>query len=280
MKHFGMIYVTVAVVGTAAVFFGAPKFAKYRTPQAEPAVPVSPSSSKTQVKPPPREQPPSFYQIGMARLMTNATWGITRQETSFYSKTGDNRGKIPAGTAFRKWSVHESSRGRMLAVTPYVPGRRYSLTSLVASVSTLLFTGNPDDLPAPQYAALTNYYALSGKIAARRTALQQAAASKSPYYADATKTYKRYQGFLEESRAIARKRDRASGPERTRLETILNERKTEEAKLTRSMKDANEKFKDWKEKNKALFEIEDDDRIETWREEMNNLRGRISGLAI
>lgn len=281
MKHFGLIYVTVAVAGTVAVFFGAPKFAKYRTPSA--GVESGPDASVSTATPtaaPIREQPPSFYQIALARRMTNATWGVTRQETPFYSLSGDNRGKIPAGTAFRKWDVCESSRGRMLAVTPYVPGRRYALTSLVASSSTLLLTGNPDDLPVPQYAALTNYYTLAGKIAARRAELQQAVAAKSPYYAEATRRYKQYQAFLDAGRAIARKRDRAAGSERTRLETILNERKTEEAKLARSTKAANDKYKEWKEKNKERFDIKDDDRIEAWRGEMEALRKRIPGLAI
>lgn len=287
MKHFGVIYATVAVAGTAAVFFAAPKFAKYRAPRTTPshlradALRDDGAPDPESLKPPAREQPPSFYQIALARRMTNATWGVTRQETSLYSLSGRNLGKLPAGVAFRKWDVRESSRGRMLAVAPYVPGQRYSTTTLIASAAALLLTGNPDDLPPPQYAALTNYYALSGKIAARRAELQQAVSSECPHYEEATELYKRYQAFLEAGRAIARKRDRAAGPEKTRLETLLNERKTPEAKLARSVKDANEKFKAWKEQNKARFDaVEGDERIGDWREEQGKLREHIPGLAI
>jgi len=311
MKFFWPIYLTVAAVGTTGVFVAAPLARPYvpewlkisvstvadagrsvvaariesadRTAvRAEPAptdpVPVGqalPATQETQLE----EMPPALHGIYLAQRGEKPGWGVTHQRTVYYTLDGTHAGHVEGGALLDFHGTRTSSKGGM--VECILQEENIPATPMLVSVSDVyLFTGHYRKLSPRQRQDLKAYYALCGKIAARKKELLQLAADKNPFFTEYQAAYKRLMAHIETAKELSLKRDKASELEKMRIEDSLRQMKMAEAQLRKTYDAIHLKFRTWKEQHaNEIAKPENDAQVQQWTQQRLALIPRVPGLA-
>lgn len=292
MKHFTPIYLSAALIGTAAVWWIAPRFASEEDPDEVPAenAPVAapepadtPGDEGAASKKPSDDllEPPSFLGIYVAKKNEPSTWGIIIKETPFYTGKGENQGTVKGGELFRFTKTITSSKGEM-AVCQFVNRKEDAETAyLVKKADALLFTGDYTKLHSTQLAALQRYYLLRGQVAAKREVILLNAAEKNPYFREYQRLYKAYTVLAEEAKKLEERQNATTGMEREKAMEALRVLKVKEAPISKEYAEIRKKYNDWKAANIDIEKLTNKNiDIMRWRAEMNELRGTIPGLAL
>ncbi|MBR4171050.1 MAG: hypothetical protein IKR48_05310 [Kiritimatiellae bacterium] len=290
MKFFWPVYLSVAVVGSAAIFFLAPKLGWQRESVAEqgperitvsanlPTDVTRRTASGSDALPHVTGQDPISLGIFLARPNQNPEWGITARETIRYSARGKNLGPIPAATIFRFHKKIKSEDGNQLVSCSIIPGNP-SETSLVALASTRLFVGDPNRLSAKHRETMLAYYRLAGQIARRKEDLAREAAAKNPFFVAWSQARKNLRQHQAESRQLTAQRERASGDASMKLTEKLQKRRYDQAALEQKERAAYAQYADWKKKHpEATPDAEKDPKVEALRKQMTALEPTITGL--
>ena len=297
MKFFWPVYLTVAVTGTAVIYFLAPKLGWQRESAGEqdpPRITVSANlptngmnrvvsgtvaaSATPDALPPVAGQDPISLGIFPARPNQTPDWGITVRDTVRYSVRGKNLGLIPAATIFRFHKKIKSEDGSQL-VSCSLNLNQPSETSLVAFASTRLFVGDPNRLSAKQRETMSAYYRLAGQIASRKEELARESAAKNPFFTAWSQARKNLRQHQAESRRLTAERDRASGDASMKLTGTLQKRRYDQASLEQKERAAYAQYTDWRKKHpEATLDAEKDPKVQSWRKQMSVLEPTITGL--
>lgn len=300
MRLFWPIYLTSVVVGTAAVFMAAPLarpfvsrgYGAERAGPAEAAAPEAAPAPAPAAAPQPAarpaaaqaveddDAPPAMLGVYRASSGDRPEWGVTGLRTTYYKLDGMRQGTVPGGVLFDVARARQSSKGAMLECL-FLHNGATNGPFLVSRKDVTLFTASHAKLSSRQLDALKAYYALNGKIGARKTDLLQASASKNPYYAAANAAYQTYLAHVSKAKELAAKRETTTELARARLEDELREMKVAEVKIKADLDAANQKFREWKEQHAAeIAKPENDPEIKRWTAEMAELRKVVPGLAM
>ncbi len=309
MKRFWLVYLLCIVAGTAVVYWTAPLarpyVARWRGAEGSadatartdgstagrPAEPrdeaalrdVSPRSQPEQSAAPAgadEEAPPALLGIYRAATGDTPTWGVTGQRTTYYKLDGTRQGAVPGGVLFDVSRARQSSKGAMIECT-FLHNGATNGPFLVSRKDVNLYTASHTKLSQRQLDALKTYYALNGKIGARKQELLQASAAKNPHFAGANAAYQRYLAHVNKAKELTERRDTVTGPERSQLEDQLREMKVAEVRLKAELEAANQKFREWKEQHAGeIAKPEQDPEIKRWSAEMADLRKAVPGLAL
>lgn len=311
MRFFWPIYLTVAAVGTAGVFVAAPLARPYipewlkisvpTVPDAEQSVVAarSQSAERTAVRvepaptaPVPVEQalaatreaqleelPPALNGIYLAQRGERPGWGVTHQRTVYYTLDGTRAGHVEGGALLEFHGTRTSSKGGM--VECILQEDNIPATPMLVSASDVyLFTGDHRKLSPRQRDDLKAYYALTGKIAARKKELLQLAADRNPFFTEYQAAYKTLMAHIETAKALSLKRDKASELEKMRIEDSLRQMKMTEAQLRKTYDAIHLKFRTWKEQHaNEIAKPENDAQVQQWTQQRLALIPRVPGLA-
>ena len=297
MRNFWLIYLITAAAATVGVYVAAP-MARPLVPNAlkrapvvadsrQPAdakaadrstaapSPVAPMSQVEEVD----ELPPALHGIYLARSNEKPGWGITRHAISYYLPNGTRVGQVDGGVLFDFQNTRTSSKGNM--VECILHGENIPATPmLVNTADVLLFTGDYRKLSPVQLAALNQYYALSGKIAARKKELLQESAQKNPFFATYQASYNTLTRHTEQAKELTAQRDKAMDSERMRIEDKLREMKLAEIQIRKDYDAIHQKFRAWKDQHaNELTKPENDASIQQWMQQQTDLLPRVPGLA-
>lgn len=239
----------------------------------------APREAPQQVVRPDEEQPPALNGIFLAQRGDKPGWGVTHQRASYYTLEGARVGGVAGGVILEYRNAHTSSKGGMVECVIYENGSP-SAPLLVSTKDVFLFTGTFRKLSERQIKDVQAYYALSGKIASRKTELLQAAAAKNPHFAVYNAAHTALMAHIESAKELAGKRDRATELEKTQLEDRLREMKIAETRLRTEYDAQLLKFRTWKQEHASeIAKPENDPDVKKWMQEMAALRPRIPGLA-
>jgi len=316
MRFFWPCYFSAAVIGTAAVYVGAP-FARpflsglrreapprearsaaavAAAPEAREAGPAAPAAMPDAVAregarsapPPPvrdarpaeaEETMPALLGIFLAQPKERPGWGVTRQQTAVFTPDGARLREIPAGTLLEFRGVRASSKGQMIECL-LVQTDSLSPPPLVSGADVLLFTGSHKRLSARQRADLQAYYELNGRILRRKNELLQIAGAKNPHFAAYREAHAKLMGNIDRARELAARRDRLTDFEKMQAENHLRELKVSEARLRAEYDAIHARFREWKARHaEELPDPEKDPSVTAWRREMGERRASIAGLA-
>jgi hypothetical protein len=315
MRFFWPCYLSVAVIGTAAVYFGAPfarpfvsglrrlppqeearsviaaavtaPEAREPGPAAEPGA-AAREAERTTAPPPPvrdagsgeeaEETMPALLGIFLAHPKERPGWGVTRQHTAVFTPDGARLREIPAGTLLEFRGVRASSKGQMVECL-LVQTDSLSPLRLVSRADVFLFTGSHKSLSARQRADLQAYYERNGRIVRRKNELLQIAGAKNPHFTAYREAHAKLMENIDRARERAARRDRLTGSEKLRLENQLRELKVSEARLRTEYDAVHARFRAWKTQHAGeLPDPEKDPSVIAWRQEMDGHRASIAGL--
>ena len=312
MRFFWPIYLVSALVGTAGVYFVAP-FARpyvpelFRLPKpaqqnARPAsVPVTaparvPDEAGESVRQPDatrpaeaaaqadnkssEEMPPALNGIYLAQRGEKPGWGVTHQRTVFYTLEGVRAGSVEGGVMLDFRGTHSSSKGGMVECVLYEHGSP-SAPLLVGVKDVFLFTGSFTKLSARQREAVQAYYALSGKIANRKTELLQASAVKNPFFDAYQNAHKALMAHIDRAQALVKQREQTTAEQdKVRLADELREMKVMETRIRAEYDAIHLKFRTWKQEHaNEIAQPERDPSITLWTKQKTDLIAQMPGLA-
>ena len=308
MRFFWPIYLASALVGTAGVYFVAPFARPYvpelfrlptkaAQPSARPAsAPVAaparvPDAAGESVRPPAdaaaradntssEETPPALNGIYLAQRGEKPGWGVTHQRTVFYTIEGVRAGSVEGGVLLDFRGTHSSSKGGMVECVLYEHGSP-SAPLLVGVKDVFLFTGSFTKLSARQREAVQAYYALSGKIANRKTELLQASAVKNPFFDTYQNAHKALMAHIDRAQALVKQREQATAEQdKVRLADELREMKVMETRLRAEYDAIHLKFRTWKQEHaNEIAQPERDPSIKLWTKQKTDLIAQMPGLA-
>jgi hypothetical protein len=311
MRYFWPIYLVAAAAGTAGVYIAAP-FARPYAPaflkpspasapdgsgpppapanpseprSAEPSAPAVPAQTAAPAGSPPSqhatadELPPALHGIYLAQRGEKPSWGITRQQTVYYTLDGARVGTVDGGILIDFLGARTSSRGSMVECVLHAPN--VPATPLLISLDdACLFIGDYRKLSANQTADLKTYYVFSDKIAQRKKELLQVSATKNPFFETYQARYKILMAHVDKAKELTVQRDKAMDLERLRIEEQLSEMKVAENQIRREYQELHQKFKTWKEQHAGeIPQPENDPSIQQWTRQRAELISRIPGLA-
>lgn len=308
MRFFWPIYLVSALVGTAGVYFVAPFARPYvpelfrlptkaAQPSARPAsVPVTvparvPDEAGESVRQPAdaatradntssEEMPPALNSIYLAQRGEKPGWGVTHQRTVFYTLEGVRAGSVEGGVLLDFRGTHSSSKGGMVECVLYEHGSP-SAPLLVGVKDVFLFTGSFTKLSARQREAVQTYYALSGKIANRKTELLQASAVKNPFFDTYQSAHKALMAHIDRAQTLVKQREQTTAEQdKVRLADELREMKVMETRLRAEYDAIHLKFRKWKQEHAAeIAQPERDPSIKQWTKQKTDLIAQMPGLA-
>ena len=292
MKHFVPIYLSTALISTAAVYWIAPRFASEEEPEAvqEPAAPSSdrtetPSSAKTERGNSSASdtffEPPAYLGICVAKKNEASTWGIVMKETPYYAENGTSQGKMKGGELFHFKKIVSSSKGDM-AVCQFVNRKENAETLyLIKKGDALLFTGEYKKLHPKQLDALQRYYLLRGQVAAKRDLILVNAAEKNPHFREYQRLYKEYTALVEEAKKLEQIQNQSTGLAREKAMDQLRALRVKEAPISKQYAEIRQKYNEWKTANVDVDKLVNRNiDIVRWRSEMDALRDTIPGLTL
>ena len=301
-----------AVAGTAVVYVAAPlarphvpAFMKFSAAPA-PASGVQPSATARAQSPEPEagraappeserahtaperpapedaqldEMPPALHGIYLAQRGEKPGWGVTHQRTVYYTLDGTRAGHVEGGALLDFHGTRTSSKGGMIECI--LQEENIPATPMLVSTSDVyLFTGDYRKLSPRQRQDLKAYYALCGKIAARKKELLQLAADKNPFFAEYQAAYKTLMAHIEKAKELSLKRDKASELEKMRIEDSLRQMKMTEAQFRKAYDAIHLKFRTWKEQHaNEIAKPENDAQVQQWTQQRLALIPRVPGLA-
>jgi predicted aconitase with swiveling domain len=308
MKIFPVIYVSAALLGSAAVWLAAPLARPFmssllRKKEPDVADKIDPMLANNRVvagpefiprsaaedaaaaaggsrrDTAPEDDPPAL--LGIFRVTGRETpeWGVLKVRTNFYDTEGKRLGDVPAGLVIDFMESRKSSKGSMVLCKFLHKGREHG-PYLVKRADMVLFTGKLTSLSERQRKNLEEYYRTRGLMEERRIAVMQQIAMKNPHYAQYKAAYDKYMEHIDAAKDLAEQRDQATGLTRSNLDDRLRRMKNEEVALKNSYDEIHKKYREWKNANaSALPDSATDPQIIEYRREMRTLAERIPGLA-
>ncbi|MDD4175337.1 MAG: hypothetical protein PHN34_13955 [Kiritimatiellae bacterium] len=225
------------------------------------------------------ELPPALNGIYLAQRGERPGWGVTHQRTVYYTLDGTRAGHVEGGALLEFHGTRTSSKGGM--VECILQEDNIPATPMLVSASDVyLFTGDHRKLSPRQRDDLKAYYALTGKIAARKKELLQLAADRNPFFTEYQAAYKTLMAHIETAKALSLKRDKASELEKMRIEDSLRQMKMTEAQLRKTYDAIHLKFRTWKEQHaNEIAKPENDAQVQQWTQQRLALIPRVPGLA-
>jgi len=302
MKNFWMIYFVTFVVGSVTVYVVAPKAgpavsAYLRGPSPAPgggAAPVAGQTENEQTAPKveadrPADVPvktldeddmsPALEGIFLAKANEQPGWGITSHKISYYRADGSYVGSVDGGVLFDCANTVTSSKGTMVECRFLQEGMTTD-AFLIGRKDATFFIGSHKKLSRARIRAMKDYYALNGKIEARKAELLEKGAAQNPHLAAARAAHEAYQKSIHEAARLEQMRARLADTERMELEDQLRELKLKEGPLKKTFEEAQDKFTAWKKAHAAdLPQPENDADIQAWTQEKKRLAAALPGLA-
>ena len=308
MRKFWIIYIVVAVVGSAGVYFLAPwarplmercvkqgenkvvadnsKFMSSTFVSAgdyDNSLPVDMSAevvtNSVIQSGDVFDDPPALIGIYRATGRDKPKWGVTRIKTNLYADDGRHLGEVPAGIVANYQDVRVSSMGSMVLCTLLYKGKEHG-PGLLKQKDICLFTGDYMKLSKDQRGNLEAYYKTKGAMEERKIDLMHQFAIQNPYYTSYKAAYDGYMAHIGASKKLSMTHDITMGLKRSRLEDQLRKMKNEEAKLQKRYNAIHAKYKGWKDQNAAkLPDTVKDSRVREYRIELRRLARLIPGLA-
>lgn len=290
MKVFLPLYITVAVVGTVAIYLWGPRFRRSSpapvsprvlVPQVGSAVVHSSSSSSSPSEAVEDLLPPAYYDIRPVAKGDSVTWGVTAQEARLYGPHGEGLARLKGGVFIRfvKWT-HSPTKGDLVACTLVdepTPAQPYCL---LLKKDLLLLSGDRSKLAASQLGALKKFYSLRGEYLVRKKALLQKEASKNPFFSRYQTLYQKLTAHAERARVLEERRQKESISEleRERLMDQLARMRQEEGKVRREYDGIRAKYNQWKKENQHLDSIRSDATLQAHQKAMSACAPLIPGL--
>jgi len=299
MKNFWMIFNVTAVVGSVGIYIAAPMagphvmafFRMEAPPVAEPLLEAV-SAGGTDEPPAPvrspadapaasdeRDSSPSLLEIYPARSNEQPGWGVTSHKIPYYKADGSNAGMVEGGVLFDCGKMSTSSKGVVIEcrfLQEGMPGG----TFFIGRKDAQFFTSTHQKLSKSRLQALKSYYALNGKIEARRAEILEQGANQNPYFASARAAHEAYQKHIQDAQQLEQMRDKLEGTKRMDLEDKLRAMKMNEGALTKTFKETQDKFTEWKKAHAdSVPKPEDDTNIQEWTREKKRLAAALPGLA-
>ena len=179
------------------------------------------------------------------------SWGMTLTSASYYSLSGENRGRLPGGAIMDIQDTRSSSKGDMsegrverdnTMVGPY----------LVAVSDLVRFNVPRSEVPAETITLLKQYYGLKGKLDQRIIDLKKQAVIANPCAAAYGEAVQKYNAFGEREKLLTAKRDAATGADRMRLMDQLRELIPESQRLLRAVESTKADYNKWKAANPGV----------------------------
>ena len=277
--RFWLDYILTAVVGTLAVYYGAPQLQSSvssrdisRTPAVVveniPAEPAMPPPSASRPVPPAGNPTVPVVPVAPVAPVAPATptavlpstpsapppssslpWGMTVTRTACYSPEGANLGMLAGGATVESQGRRTSSAGEMV-VCRLQRGAEWAGPYLIAAADLVLFQMPRQDVPAENLQLLKEYYEYKGRLDARLAELKKPRGdSGNPYAAEYRRTADEYNAFVERSQRLTAQRDRATGAERARLIDQLRGMIGEGQRLKAAFDQAQDKHRKWQSGN-------------------------------
>ena len=240
-----------------------------------PAGQALPATQEVQLE----ELPPALHGIYLAQRGERPGWGVTHQRTVYYTLDGGHAGHVEGGALLDFHGTRTSSKGGM--VECILQEDNVPATPMLVSASDVyLFTGDHRKLSPQQRDNLKAYYALTGKIAARKKELLQQAADRNPFFAEYQAAYKTLMAHIEKAKELSLKRDKASELEKMRIEDSLRQMKMAETQLRKTYDAIHLKVRTWKEQHaNEIAKPENDAQVQQWTQQRLALIPRVPGLA-
>jgi acetyl/propionyl-CoA carboxylase alpha subunit len=206
-------------------------------------------------------------------------WGVTSRKIPYYKADGTYVGTVEGGILFDCGKTHTSSRGAMIECTFLQEGIPHD-TFFIGRKDAQFFTASYQKLSKSRTQALKGYYALSGKIEARRLELLEKGANQNPHFASARVAHDTFQKHIQDAKQLELQRDKLEGTRRMELEDKLREMKMKESALKKTFEEAQDKFTAWKKTHAdSLPQPENDKDIQEWTREKKRLAAALPGLA-
>jgi len=304
MKFFWKIFVVTFVVGSVIIYVAAPMLGSRvmacfhrdepSPDEMTPAVAVHEESIRTTVAVSAPVRPagasqkvqdtddtsPALEGVYLAKPNEQPGWGVTSHRVSYYKMDGARMGTVEGGLLFDcEGTITSEEKGVMVKCRFLQEGLSDELF-LVGRKNAQFFTATHRKLSKARIQALKDYYALNGKIEARKAEMLEKNAERNPYYADARVAYEAFQKRVQEAKQLEQMRDKLTDTKRMELEDQLRELKLKEVGLKKTLDEANEKFAAWKKAHAAeLPQPENDADIKMWTQEKKRLADALPGLA-
>ncbi|MDD5706608.1 MAG: hypothetical protein PHR35_11830 [Kiritimatiellae bacterium] len=210
-------------------------------------------------------------------------WGVTLANTPFFDRDGARRdNEVPGGTLVEITGVTSSSKGEMAICRVAGPQKKWAGPYLLAMVGLMRFEGTRERIDAGQVRDLCRYFALNGKIEARKLELQRAAVDANPHGAELRKAQAEYQSAAEKSEELKNRFEQAQGADRTRVGEELRKLQNDVIRLQERLAYLNRQYKEWKAAHgtPAAADPARDPVIKTLEAEMARILPRLEGLGV
>jgi len=176
-------------------------------------------------------------------------WGVVSKSSSFYTETGENIGKLPAGALFTYSGVKHATGCFVLVAKIKGKSDKWEGPFLIQSPDVVFFSGELTEMPEQLIADIQNYYTLQGKIEARKEELELEHQSKNPSFESAKLWQKRYADSITAAADLEAKANTLKGAAKSKALDELRSLKYEQSR-TKVMADKEAaNYKAWKEQN-------------------------------
>ena len=179
-----------------------------------------------------------------------ASWGLTITSASYYSLSGENRGKLPSGTIMDVEDGRNSSKGDM-SQGRVERSNTMAGPYLIANTDLVRFNVPRGEVAIENITTLKQSYALNGALDQRLADLKQQATAANPFATAYGAAVQKYNDFGTHEKALVAKRDAATGADRMLLMDQLRAMIPESQRLLRAVNDSKEKYNKWKAANPA-----------------------------
>ena len=236
-------------------------------------VPVAPPKVKEE-----EDESSALLGVYPANSKEQPGWGITSHKVSYYKADGSYAGTVEGGVLFDCTKTITSSKGTMVEcrfLQEGMPDEPF----LIGRKDAQFFTATHRKLSKSRIQALKDYYALNGKIEARRAEVLEKSAERNPHLIAARASHEAYQKNIQEAKRLEQLRDKLTDTKRMELEDQLRELKLKEVVLKKTFEETQEKYVAWKKAHAAeLPKPEDDADIKKWAQEKKRLADALPGL--
>lgn len=232
LYRFIVRYLSVAIIGTAVIFFGARYLKKSdsgRPPNKSGHVP-SPRSTAVQNK----------------ETGNGLKWGvITKFNTKAYNTSGNFLRILEPGT-LAKISETKDFRGEEVAVCEISYKDRWIPDILIRTQDLDIRTGPLSRIGADEKNLHVRRARLTSEITRRKNRLTAEQKKRNPYSKEYSSVRKAYKEYWTKVRDLQKKRDSAAGADHMRYSDELRKMKGRDIELAQELKAAKKKFSDWK----------------------------------
>lgn len=286
MKLFWPVYLTVAIGGTVVIYMYAPRFRLHPQQLVQQIGGASDDASRARAQvntEEDSEMPPASYGVMIARRSDSPLWGITIQETSFYTEKGKRLGDVKGGAILLFKKEATSSKGNVVACSfPESKAIYRDRIFLLQKKNILLFTGKYQDLPPSQLTALKDYYEARTNVRKYKEDLLVKLASKNPYFKEYQNRYKTYMSMISKATELEKKRQEAkTNVSKNQYLSQLEHLRLQEAQMKPKYEEIRMKYNDWKKMNSHMDEeIGNDKKLQSLQQDLRALGRKIPGLAI